>query len=100
MAKCPGGIGEMFEDVGRKPGRLHMVFNRLLAAVPLGKRQDIYSDGRDQMMAASRASERALAGKIPLCQCAYDSLYEFPLFDAPMWYRPDQAEPVGLFPPS
>ena len=40
------------------------------------------------------------AGNFRFTSVSYDSLYQLPLFVAPMWYRPDGAEPVGLFSPS
>lgn len=31
------------------------------------------------------------------CSVAYDDLYTAPLFQDPVWYRPDQPQPVPLF---
>jgi hypothetical protein len=46
------------------------------------------------------SSRERWAANFRFTSVSYDALYQLPLFVAPMWYRPDGAEPVGLFAPS
>jgi hypothetical protein len=46
-----------------------------------------------------RGQER-WAANFRFASIVYEAVYKLPLFVAPMWFRPDSPEPVGLFSPA